>query len=88
MISVMGGTANNIIDSIVVSKALNTESLAALSVAMPIYLILCTVGSLIGYGSSVNSSLSTGKHDSESAKKYYQSPLSASLWALPTAVDC
>ena len=73
MISVMGGTANNIIDSIVVSKALNTESLAALSVAMPIYLILCTVGSLIGYGSSVNSSLSTGKHDSESAKKYYNS---------------
>ncbi len=73
MLSVLGGTANNIIDSVFVSRALNTESLAALSLALPMYLVLCTAGSLLGYGASVNSSLATGKHDNEAATRYYNS---------------
>ena len=71
MLSVLGGTINALIDSAFVSQRLGTEGLAAINLSITVTLIICTVGSLIGGGASVASSIEAGRDNLENAKKYY-----------------
>ena len=70
--SVLGGTINALIDSVFVSLFLGEEGLAAVNVCMPIYLVICTFGSLIAAGASVMSSQATGKDDMKRAVWCYR----------------
>lgn len=71
MLSVLGGTINALIDSAFVSQRLGTEGLAAINLSITVTLIICTIGSLIGGGASVASSIEAGKDNLEKARKYY-----------------
>jgi Na+-driven multidrug efflux pump len=61
MFSVLGATVNALIDSVFVSQRLGENALAAVNLSMPVYLILCTLGSLISGGSSVCSAREAGR---------------------------
>jgi len=88
--SVLGGTINALIDSVFVSLFLGEDGLAAVNVCMPIYLVICTFGSLIAAGASVMSSQATGKDDMQRAVWCYRTAfmMDIILGAVFTAAGC
>ena len=88
--SVLGGTINALIDSIFVSIFLGEDGLAAVNVCMPIYLVICTFGSLIAAGASVMSSQATGEDNMERAAQCYHTAfrLEVILGVVFTAAGC
>ncbi|MBO6149117.1 MAG: hypothetical protein J6O55_07250 [Lachnospiraceae bacterium] len=77
--SVLGGTINTLIDSAFVSRRLDASALASVSLNMPIFLMLCTVGSLYGAGASVSATHALGRNAPEEASKIYHSGLFMAL---------
>lgn len=77
MFSVLGGTINTLIDSVFVSRKLGADALAAVNMSMPIYLVICTFGSLIAGGGSVMSARSAGQERMEEAAGHYHAALTA-----------
>ena len=81
MFSVLGGTINALIDSIFVSRVVGSSALAAVNLCMPIYLALCTIGSLIAGGANVLAAQELGKERLSAAERYYHLSLTLSLTA-------
>ena len=72
MLSVLGGTINVLVDDIMLAGKLGSEAIATLNICMPIYLIICTVGSLIGGGAAQITAAALGREDSEKALYHYR----------------
>lgn len=79
MFSVLGGTINTLIDSVFVSRRLGTDALAAVNMSMPVYLVICTVGSLIAGGASVMSARAAGQERMEEAARHYHAALTVCM---------
>ncbi|MEG0771067.1 MAG: MATE family efflux transporter [Clostridia bacterium] len=75
MLSVLGGTINVFFDSIIVGQKFPIDGLAAVNLCMPINLILCTIGALVAFGSSIISSRKIGKGDYNLSQKYYNTSI-------------
>ena len=75
MFSILGGTINALIDSVFISLVLGKDGLSAVTLSMPVYLVLCSVGALIASGGCLLSAREAGKEDIESARRYYHSSL-------------
>ncbi|MEG1683713.1 MAG: MATE family efflux transporter, partial [Oscillospiraceae bacterium] len=71
LFSVLGGTVNVMIDSILVGNLMGTEGLAAINLCTPIYLLLCTFGSLIASGGGILSSVGIGRDGAAAGRRYY-----------------
>lgn len=68
MFSVLGGTINALIDSVLVSRKMGSGGLAAVNVSMPVYFILCTIGALLAGGASVLSAQALGREEPKKSK--------------------
>lgn len=79
ILAVLGGTINVFFDGILVGQKLGAEGLAAVSLCLPIFLLLCTAGSLIGSGASILSSKEQGQGHSDNCLKIYRLSLSLML---------
>lgn len=79
MFSIFGGTINALVDSVLVSQKMGRVGLAAVNVSMPVYLALCTLGTLTAGGASVLSAQAMGREDAEEARKYYHSAWTLAL---------
>lgn len=79
MFSVLGGIINALIDSVFVSRRMGVSGLSAVNLSMPVYLVLCTFGSLIAVGASVLSARAAGRDDQKTASYLYNTALTASL---------
>lgn len=79
MFSVLGGTINALIDSMFVTRRLGSAGLSAVNLAMPVYLALCTAGSLVGYGASFYSAKEAGRERMEQARRAYHSGVTLCL---------
>jgi len=75
MFSVLGGTINALIDSVIVSQRLGGNGLAAVNASMPMYLFLCTIGSLLCGGAWILSSKYLGKEKIKEANEVYNNGL-------------
>ena len=53
MFSILGGTVNALIDSVFISLVLGKDGLSAVTLSMPVYLVLCSIGALIASGGSL-----------------------------------
>ena len=73
MVATLGGTINTFTDGIIVGQRLGADGLAAVSISMPVYLILCTIGSLFVSGGCVCSSHAIGKGDMKKAVRIFNS---------------
>lgn len=71
MLSIMGGTINTLIDSAFLSVRLGSDVMASVNLAIPAYLLLCTLGSLFGSGASVMSARALGRENPVEANKYF-----------------
>jgi len=72
MFSVLGATINALIDSVFVSQRLGENALAAVNLSMPVYLVLCTIGSLTASGAAVVSARAAGKENMKAAQDCYR----------------
>lgn len=71
ILSVLGGTVNVTVDSIIIGNVLGEDGLTAITLCTPIYLILCTIGSLVACGTSILASVSLGKSNGRQSRYYY-----------------
>ena len=72
VIAVLGGTVNVFFDGILVGQKLGEVGLASVSQSLPIYLMLCTIGSLFASGASFLSSIAFGSDDKQSGQRYFR----------------
>ncbi|MBR5577481.1 MAG: hypothetical protein IKW28_00630 [Lachnospiraceae bacterium] len=71
LIAILGGTINVFIDGILVGQKLGDLGIAAINQSLAVYLLLCTLGSLIGAGAAALSSAALGKHHQEECDRYF-----------------
>ena len=81
VIAVLGGTINVFFDGVLVGQRLHEAGLSAVSQSLPIYLILCTVGSLFGSGASFISSQAFGENDKEKGVRIFRATLTTTFIA-------
>lgn len=76
MLSILSGCINILADGILVGQKIGTKGLAAINLCVPVYLILCIIGSFFVSGGAICCSQEIGNNQKEQAQKYY----SAALW--------
>ena len=71
MLSILSGCVNIIADGVIVGQKIGTDGLTAISLCVPVYLILCIIGSFFVSGTAICASNEIGKDNSEAAQRYY-----------------
>ena len=79
MLSILSGCVNIIADGIIVGQKIGTDGLTAISLCVPVYLVLCILGSFFVSGTAVRASNEIGKDNPEAAQRYYGIALSTCL---------
>lgn len=72
MLSVLSGNLNILADGILVGQRLGTDALAAVNFSLPVYLVLCIVGSLIVSGTAICAAEAIGSGLDRRARELYQ----------------
>ncbi len=86
MIAILGGTVNVLFDGIMVGQRIGELGIASVNQSLAVYLLLCTVGSLIAAGTSALAAQAMGDNRQQEAKDYYS--LAVELAFLAGAVVC
>lgn len=71
MIAILGGTINVFMDGILVGQKMGETGIAAVNQSLAVYLLLCTIGSLVAAGASAESSYALGQRDEETGKYFF-----------------
>ena len=79
MLSILSGCVNIIADGIIVGQKIGTNGLTAISLCVPVYLVLCILGSFFVSGTAIRASNEIGSDNSEAAQRYYGIALSTCL---------
>ncbi len=72
MLSILSSNINILVDGIVVGQKLGVDGLAALNLCMPIYLVLCVIGSFIVSGAAITASAAIGRDRQDEAQELYR----------------
>lgn len=72
ILSVLSGNLNILADGILVGQRLGTNALAAINFSLPVYLVLCILGSFVVSGTAICASGAIGKNQAEKAQGLYQ----------------
>lgn len=72
VLSVLSGNLNILADGILVGQRLGTNALAAINFSLPVYLVLCILGSFIVSGTAICASGAIGRNQPEKAQGLYQ----------------
>jgi len=72
ILSVLSGNINILADGILVGQRLGTNALAAINFSLPVYLVLCILGSFIVSGAATCASEAIGKNQPGRAQGLYQ----------------
>lgn len=79
MLSILSGNINILADGILVGQRLGTDALAAVNFSLPVYLVLCIVGSLIVSGTAICAAEAIGGGWDQRARELYRT---AVFWCL------
>ncbi|RKJ81934.1 hypothetical protein D7X33_03110 [Butyricicoccus sp. 1XD8-22] len=71
MFSVLGATANTLVDSAIIGNLMGTQALAAMNLCGPVSLLCCAAGGLIGSGGGYLAAGFIGKNDERSSRQCY-----------------
>lgn len=72
MLSILSGNINILADGILVGQRLGTDALAAINFSLPVYLVLCIVGSFIVSGTAICAAEAIGNHQDVKAQELYK----------------
>ncbi len=81
MLSILGGTINILVDGILVGQRIGTNGLAAINLCLPVYLMLCIVGSFLVSGTAIEAAGAIGKNLMEKGQKLYHTSIFSCLAA-------
>lgn len=79
MLSVMGGTINVFFDAVIVGILLGNDALTAINLCLPLYLTICSFGTLIGVGASICVAHEIGRNRAQEARRIYNSSVVLAL---------
>jgi len=71
MVAILGGTINVLFDGILTGRKMGDLGIASINQSLAVYLILCTIGSLIAAGASAESAASIGANRTEEGSEYF-----------------
>lgn len=83
ILSVLSGNINILADGIIVGQKLGTDALAAINFSLPVYLVLCIVGSFLVSGMAICAAEAIGREQMERARQLYQSSI---FWCIVAAI--
>lgn len=86
MAAILGGTINVLFDGILVGRRMGELGIASVNQSLAVYLLLCTVGSLIASGAFAESAAAMGENRQEEGQRYYS--LGLELAAVVGAALC
>ena len=76
MLSILSGNINILADGILVGQRLGTDALAAINFSLPVYLVLCIVGSFLVSGTAICASEAIGNNQSSKAQELFKMAVS------------
>ena len=76
MLSILAGYLNILADGILVGQYIGIKGLAAINFCVPLYLLLCVIGSFWVSGTAISAAEEIGKNNLEKAQLYYGTCLS------------
>ena len=75
MLSLLSVNINVFVDGILVGNKLGSEALAAINLSLPLYLMMCIIGSFFSAGTAINAARAIGDNDPEKSRMYYRTGL-------------
>ena len=81
ILSMLSGNINILVDGILVGQKAGSNSLAAINLCVPVYLVLCVIGSFLVSGTAITAAQAIGDNRTEQAVKLYQTAVTACLAA-------
>ena len=81
VLSILSENINILVDGILVGQRVGTDGLSAISLCVPVYLILCVVGSFLVSGTAIQASKAIGRRQKERSQQLYHTAIWACLAA-------
>ena len=72
MLSLLSVNINVFVDGILVGKRIGSDALAAITLSLPLYLMLCVVGSFLASGTAIPAAREIGKGNDELSQQFYR----------------
>lgn len=79
ILSILSGCINILADGILVGQRIGATGLAAINLCVPVYLVLCIVGSFLVSGATICASQELGKNQPREAGRFYRIALTACI---------
>ncbi len=79
ILSILSSNLNILADGILVGQRIGTDGLSAINLCVPVYLVLCVVGSFLVSGTAIQTSKAIGRHEPETAQALYHTAVTACL---------
>lgn len=88
VLSILSENINILTDGILVGQRIGTDGLSAISLCVPVYLVLCVVGSFLVSGTAIQASKAIGRRQQEKSQRLYHTAIWSCLAAscLTTAI--
>ncbi len=77
MLSILSSNLNILADGILVGQRIGTDGLSAISLCVPVYLILCVIGSFLVSGTAIPAAQAIGQQQMDRAQRMY----STAFWS-------
>ncbi len=71
VLSILSQNINILADGIIVGQRIGTDGLSAINLCVPVYLVLCIVGSFLVSGTAIQASRAIGRRQTEQSGKLY-----------------
>lgn len=81
VLSILSENINILVDGILVGQRIGTDGLSAISLCVPVYLVLCVAGSFFVSGTAIEASKAIGRQQPERSQRLYHTAVWSSLAA-------
>lgn len=81
ILSILSQNLNILADGVLVGQRIGTNGLSAISLCVPVYLVLCVVGSFLVSGTAIQASKAIGRQQPEKSRQLY----STAVWSAMAA---
>lgn len=71
ILTIMSANINIFVDGVLIGKKLGENALAAINLSLPIYLVLCVIGSFIAAGTAIEAARAEGHNDDARKNRCY-----------------
>ena len=79
VLSILSENINILVDGILVGQRIGTDGLSAISLCVPVYLVLCVAGSFLASGTAIQAAKAIGRQQQERSQRLYHTAVWACL---------